>query len=146
MKLLAYVFIVPATLFLMSATSEVLSSGPAPTCQIKTKYTGDLRNDPDWLGGDECEGTCPTSGDCVRRAVDENPLVRTYECQCPSGGGNDGCRGQTIWTRGTVEDPWTIDRLKCVEEGCPENAPTCDWIDRGATGAPGVNWAGCQCQ
>lgn len=145
MKILLYVLLIPAFAVLMSATTALV--GAEPTCQLKTKFTGDFTN-PTWHGGDECEGTCPTTGDCVRTPIDDNPLTRTYECQCPSGQGNTGCRGQTVWVRDTVEDPWEIHKLQCAGEiHCPDARPTCDYIDRGAVqGSATMRWASCACQ
>jgi hypothetical protein len=131
-----------AALLCTAATVSVVVSDA--TCVLKAEYTGALDDGPTWVANSEvCEGSCPTSGACGLRNVGTlNQSV--YECVCPSGGGNNGCRAQSIYERLSPEDPWVYKGIQC-KGSCSAPTPTCDWKDLGAS-AGTKRWATCKCQ
>jgi hypothetical protein len=131
------------------ASIEVVDPTTAPlaadaTCQLVAQYTGSFDEGPVWTGNYACAETrCPRSGDCIGEYVSLTPTSLLIECQCPSGGGNDGCRGQLQGLR-DAQGNWSY-KLRCTG-GCGQGQ-TCDWDDAPTpSGMVGGDWARCRCQ
>lgn len=130
---------------------SILEDGDA-VCELKMRYEGTL-DDPTWVNQDaECAGKCPTSGDCTLQFVsssgddDSGTVVTKWECRCPSGGGNGGCRGQE--ERTSLDGGQTISsrKLLCVGSSSCSDTTTCDWKATTAPPNRAGNWATCKCQ
>lgn len=139
-----------SALFLMSLGLMGAQLVPAAdaTCQVRLRYFGDFPNhiwDPESpLTNVVCLGSCPTSGACQLSSKDVSPTQRDYWCECPSGGGDGGCRGTIVrlWNHET----WTL-KLVCTDGGCGDKE-TCDWLktDPPSGFNSNENWAKCSCQ
>lgn len=132
----------------VAATVSISHEGNAH-CTLKAKYTGAFP-EPTWIEStEECEGDCPSGGTCALQDTSDDTNTVHYECACPSGSGDEGCRARSKYARLSPNDPWVYQGIECIDESsCPDEKPSCDWFHLGGAPVPppGAKWGTCKCQ
>ena len=135
-----------AALLVAATVLAVVSLGMSPGTP---SICGDVASVPSGSGPPLLRPAADSGHACalkiVSTATQGSTVVTTLECQCPSGGGNGGCRAQEVRT--SLDGGATIASrsMQCVGATSCETG-TCDWEATTAPPGQGGSWATYKCK